>query len=226
MANRPRPFYSKIGETTVWIIPNNKAKQAVEKTLGKRFSRNDFSWWNIRFDLGKEIEPTTITDYPDQYSILPTDLTGPWGRYLPMIAWSVTISLYSEMTKGGVFRKFSNLADVLDKIQKGIEHSQSPSHDLQASFHDRELLIKELCDYNSLTYPVDSTTMLEFLQQIGFIQVNQSQGQIEYLLTGEIINPQKLLKMPKKWEERMDKFLTNGSVLFSYLSVDEIVKNQ
>jgi hypothetical protein len=189
-----------ICEQFLWITPNIRAKQAVEKMLEKKFPKNDFSWWDVRFDLGDDFNPTTVSDYPEEFSISPVNLTGPWGRYLPTSAWAVLLFLYPEMTKGGIFREFENLRDVFNKIERGIEHIKKPNYDLQASVHDKELLVKELCDYNFLTYPVDSTTLLEFLQQIGFIKVNQSQGQIKYLLAKEVISPKSLLKM-KEWTD-------------------------
>ena len=37
-------------------------------------------------------------------------------------------------------------------------------------------------------------------------------------------SPNEVLKIPKKWEERMNLFLENGSIIFSYLKIDEIVE--
>jgi hypothetical protein len=214
-----------ICERFVWITPNEKCKRAVEKMLGKKFAKNDYSWWNIRFDLGTDITLTTPSDYPEEYSLLPSELTGPWAKYLPAQTQYVIMFLYLEMTKGGKLKSFSSLNDVLQKIQELLDEKERPKKGFPASFFDRELLIKELYDYNSLTYPVDATSTLEFLQQTGFIKVIQSKGSVDYVLTAEIENPKKILKVPKGWDARMSKFLTSGSVLFSYLSTEEIIKN-
>ena len=48
--------------------------------------------------------------------------------------------------------------------------------------------------------------------------------QVEYALTAEMASPKEVLKIPKKWEERMNLFLENGSIIFSYLKIDEIVE--
>lgn len=214
-----------ICENFVWIIPNEKCKRGVEKMLGKKFAKNDYSWWNVRFDLGADIKLTTPNDYPDEFSLLPSELTGPWAKYLPARILHVITLLYLEMTVGGKLKAFSNLNEVLEKIQEGLDINGNPKDDFPASYFDRELLIKELCDFNSLTYPVDATSALEFFQQIGFIKVIQSKGSISYTLTDEMLSPKKILKIPKGWDDRMNKFLNSGSVLFSYLNTDEIIKN-
>jgi len=128
-------------EKFVWIVPNEKCKRGVEKMMGRKYAKNDFSWWNIRFDLGTEIKLTTLSDYPDEYSLLPTELTGPWAKCLPDKTLHVITYLYSRMTTGGQINRFSNLNDVLVKIQEALDVSGKPDEDFPASFFDRELLI-------------------------------------------------------------------------------------
>ena len=93
----------------VGIVPNDEMKQAVQEMSGKTFSPRDFTWWNIRLDLGKTFKPTTADDYPDEFSLVPTELSGPWGRYLPMTAFLVLHHIYVKMTRGGKLKPFPDL---------------------------------------------------------------------------------------------------------------------
>ena len=93
----------------LWIVPNDEMKQAVQEMSGKTFSPRDFTWWNIRLDLGKTFKPTTADDYPDEFSLVPTELSGPWGRYLPMTAFLVLHHIYVKMTRGGKLKPFPDL---------------------------------------------------------------------------------------------------------------------
>lgn len=205
-----------------WILPNDEAKRTVEDMSGKKFRVRDSRWWNIRLDLGKAFKATTADDYPDEFSLIPTELTGPWARYLPMQTYLVICRLYLKMTRGGKLKPFSALETVLQSIEEAIDIEGSKP-ELTGSSFDRELLIKELCEYNGLTYPVDPVTTLEFLQQTAFVQVAQAERQVQYSLAPKVLSPRKLLKIPRKWETRMDTFLKNNSALFSYLTIDEII---
>jgi hypothetical protein len=139
------------------------------------------------------------------------------------ITWAVTL-LYMRATTGGTFRAFSSLAEILDIINQGMERL-GPAKDAKSvrSEPDRELLIKELCDFNDLPYPIDAATTFDYLHRLGFVVPEQSGKKVEYSLAQELPSPEEVLSFPPDWEDRVDKFLTTGSVLFSYLSLEEIV---
>lgn len=214
-----------ICELFVWIIPNEKCKQFVEELTGKKYGKDDYSWWNTKLDLGEDFIPSTMNDYPDQYGLIPSDLIDKWARYLPTIAWQTTMFLYQKVTRNNNMDfAFQNLDHLLSEIKDGIEKSGLKTEKIEGSLVDRELLAKELCDLNSLTYPINETTMLEFLQQIGFIFVSQSKGRVTYKLVENLPSPKKILRIPKNWESKMNKFVSSGTILFAYLSTEEIVE--
>lgn len=212
-----------ICEFYVWILPNEKCRKFVENITGKRFRKDDFSWWNTNIELGEGFTPSTINDYPEQYGAIPNDLIDKWARYLPTAAWHTAMFLYQRITRNNNSDfTFENIDQLLSGLKEGIDKSGAKIGKTNDILVDRELLAKELCDFNSLTYPTSEATMLEFLQQIGFILIFQSRGKVVYSLTKHLPRPKKVLKISKQWEEKMDKFVSSGTILFAYLNIDEI----
>jgi hypothetical protein len=159
----------------VWFVPTNKVKEMVEESNDVKFRKNDFSWWNYRLDLGEEIELTTFSDYPELYHLVPNEFTDLWAIYLPKLAFGAMWSLYYEMLCGGKSKTIDSLQEMLKIIEEGLVNffSNEEDNDKQDSSIDREFLLKELYDYNSITYPIDAPTILNCLQQIGLITVIQ-----------------------------------------------------
>jgi len=203
-------------EHFVWILPTEECKQLVEEIMGETFVQDDFSWWNARIDLGKGIMPTTIDHYPNGYGLVPDVVIDRWAKYLPGAVFSALFLLYMRATTGGGFRTFSNLSEIVEVIDRSLTIELT-------SDADRELLIKELCDFNRLPYPVGAHTAFDYLCKIGFIVISQYRTQVEYSLATDIPLPEDVLHTPKGWEDRVDKYLSTGSVLFSYLTLEEIV---
>lgn len=210
----------------VWFVPKNEVKEMIEKSNNIKFSKNDFSWWNYKYDLGTEIELSTFSDYPELYHLIPTDFTDLWGIYLSKLAFSTMYFLYHEMLAGGESKTIDSLQEMLILIEEGISKYISVKEDNEKynTAVDRELLIKELYDYNSITYPIDTPTILNCLQQVGLISVNQEKTRIKYQIPQITPKPKKVFKFPKNWHKRMDEYIEKGTILFSYLTINEIVQ--
>jgi hypothetical protein len=214
-----------IGEDFVWILPTVECRRLVEQITEESYSEDDYSWWDVRVDLGEGIKPRTAVDYPDRYSAVPNALIDSWMRYLPSRTSIVLMSLYQQATQGGTFKALGSFSDTLAAIVRAFEqaHRFQDSTKLETSYPDRELLIKELHLHNELPYPVDAATTLDYLQRIGFIVSNQSGTNIEYSLIEEPVPAHEVIAIPTGWEEKTNKFLATGSILFAYLSLEEIV---
>lgn len=215
----------KIFEHVVWIAPKEECRKIINSKLKKRFKSNSYKWWDVRINLGKSLKPTNSEDYPDDFVFMPIKIFDSWVRYLPNTVFSVLSVLCSKAFKGGKIRYFAGLNEILPIIDEILEHDAIQEIKTESSVTDRELLLKELCDYNSLPYPVDSNTVFDFLCKLGFIQVNNSELGLTYSLKPEIPDPLETLKFRDGWQERFEKYLITGTVLFSYLSYKEALSD-
>lgn len=216
-----------VGELFVWIVPTEECKHLAERITEKDYAEDDFSWWDVQIDLGEAITPYTAADYPDRYRIIPNELTDSWMRCLPSRIAAVLMFLYGQATRGGTFKSFGGLTEVLEAIEQGFEWADQleSGPGIRTTEPDRELLIKELYDHNNLPYPVDAATTLDYLQRVGFIVSKQNGTDLVYSLTEEPASAEKVLNIPPGWEYKMNKFLATGSVLFAYLSLEEIARD-
>lgn len=207
-------------EDFVWILPGEDCKRFAESLTGQSFSENDYRWWNVYIDYGATFQPETPKDYPQDYSLFPQDLFVRWMRYLTPWTTDALIALYIEASKGGELTPFTDFKELLRVINQALVLA----HD--DPLPDRQLLIKELYDFNALPYPVDAESVFDFLCAVGFLKVKQNALKVEYWLTEDMPDPEEVLSFPENWEKRVDKFLVTGSVLFSYLSVEEIISGE
>jgi len=204
----------------VWFCPNEKCKKIFTKGIKKKFLKDDFSWWNIYINVGPEINLETVDDHSEHFSKIPNNLFY-WMKYFPVYIGHIVMRLYSVGSKGLNLKPFSDISGILEIIEKEIDNSKSKRDDVNP---DRELLIKELLDYNNIVYPVDAKSVFDFLCRIKIISVQKTKSGIAYVLAEDIKHPYKILKIPSEWEERAEKYIKTGSVLFVYFNdIDEIL---
>jgi len=211
-----------MGEAYVWIYPKDECRLEISKTRERRFRKDDFSWWNtvIRLD---DLKLETCYDYPERYCIFPMELVK-WYRYLPGYVAPVIPRLYAMASVGGKLKAYESLSEVLKEINDELECLAEAERKHGHSDPDREVLIKELYDFNRINYPLHAEEVFDFLSHIGFIGVDSSQGKARYLMAEQCPDPKEILRFPSGWHERAETYVRTGSVLFSYLTVEEAVK--
>jgi hypothetical protein len=208
-----------ITDEYAWILPTSDAKKFVEGIANETFEQDDYSWWDFKIDLKDDLYPETSEDYPEDYTLIPTELQEAWSSYLPTGVFFVLLELYHIALKGGTRRNFKSLSEVLVIIEKSFQKlSSKPSYEI-----DRELLLKELCDYNQIPYPVDAATTFDYLRATGLLITKKSKKKVKYILPINLPDPHDVFQFPPQWEKRIDNYLNTGSVLFSYLTLEEIV---
>lgn len=208
-----------------WIAPAPECKLIAEKLTGKSFSEHDYSWWDIIVDLGGSLTTESVEE-SDDWLKRSKELSQTWARYLPAQAHIALVIMYLKATLNDEPWAFTSLEQVIAFVEDTFHAASSRAEQplSEAMGPDRELLIKELFDYNNYPYPVDAISMFDFLNRVGFIYIDQSGGTTSYALAEEVPRAAPCFLFPPQWEERLQKYLTTGSVLFSYLSLDEIVK--
>jgi hypothetical protein len=210
----------------VWIAPKLSLKQLVEEVQGCKYGPADYSWWEVRYDIQQDIVPASISDHPENLIYLPAEFHK-WHRYLPARLILALPYLYSLLSTRGRLRSVAGLDALLSLIETAVEKTSRGEHREQsASTIDRELLIKELLDTNGVPYPIDKTTTFDFLVATGFIRIKRRKRTVAYSLARSVPDPLKRLRMPANWNMRTEKFLTTGSILFAYLTVDEVVSSR
>lgn len=212
-----------IGDNFVWFYPKEKCKIIVQNQKGKQPKSGDYSWWNAVVNLGADIKLTDLDDYPDMYSLHPTDLTAKWSKYLPHHVLVTLGILYMKYTVGGTLKPFGRVSVALKALDENIDKHKDQK-EYSGSFPDRELLLKELYDYNGFDYPVDAKTMFDFLEGLGFIDATTKNNKAIYSLAYDLPDPKARLKFPKGWHDRAKAYLMTGTILFSYLDADEALK--
>lgn len=213
-----------IRELFVWFKPNKKCKRFAERITGEKFAQDDYRWWNVIIDFEDKLSAPTSENYAERFSFSPEAMTGEWAQFIPTnLTWAITL-LYFEAAKGLKYRAFDNLSDILALIREGMEQEEVggpiKKHDFAL---DREVLVKELFDFNKLPYPTNPETAFDFLCRVGFIIQNRNGLKVEYALAQVAPDPAKVLSFPQDWEKRVEEFVRTGSIVFSYLSLDEIL---
>jgi hypothetical protein len=203
----------------VWIVPTEECKSLAERITSEKYDKDDYTWWDVKLDLGEKLVPTTTEDYPEEFSLYPSDIMEQWSRYLHINAAHALVILYSKASIGGNISPFSCVEEILNILEEVFQSKDV----IEGTAIDREILIKELCEYNKLPYPIDPHSYFDYFLKLGFIQVKQDKLKTEYCLASDMPEPSKILSFPDAWEEKINKYVTTGSILFSYLSIDEIV---
>lgn len=206
-----------------WFLPTYKCKRVVQEITEKDFEEDDYSWWNVKIEFDDSLIPKTPEDDPERYASIPDEIMKSWGRYLPKKAYISLIMLYSRGTTLKGFVSFESINTVLDAIESGIESVQEEVESAsESSTADRELLIKELYDYNDFPYPTNEESIFDLFMDLGFIYTDREEGKHCYYLNKNVNKASDVIDIPPGWEDKMDKFTKTGSILFSYLEVDEV----
>jgi hypothetical protein len=208
----------------VWFVPTDKVKEMIEEDNNVAFKKNDFSWWNYKWDMGTDMELTTMSDYPELYHLIPNYFLDTWGLYLPGIATGALFSMYRSMVGSDTLISVKSTQKILELIEQGINNILGESSMKYESSIDKELLLKELCDYNDIPYPVDAFTTLDYLTRMGLVTVTQEKSGISYQIPINAPRPNSIFRFPNKWKKRMDQYIEKGTVLFSYLTINEIIQ--
>jgi len=216
-----------VGNKFVWFAPKESTRDFVGNQFGMTFDSSDYSWWNFCTDFGDTLIPKTLEDFPESYFLFPKYLLNDWAKYMPMPFHALVIDLYASKTRGGEVLHFSNTTELLAEIQDSMDTDQyQRNFSTQPSSIDREFLIKELFEFNSLIYPMSGNEYMDLCLRFGVISVREEDDNLHIHLAEDLDSPTTFLKIPSGWDERYEKFIITGSILFSYLSLDEIVGRQ
>ena len=198
-----------IGDNFVWFYPKNECRELICGTEKKRKKLENYSWWNTVVTLEKNIKPDTIEDSPERFSLFPLGIFKKWARYLPSHIEILLFDLFITATKGGKFKIYESISEFLEVIDTCL--TRVLEREFRSSYQpDRELLIKELYEYNSIVYPIDASSTFDFLQRINIITTRKVKGNLVYLLSKRQPNPNKILKFPPGWHDRAKLFANTG----------------
>lgn len=192
-------------------------------SLQRKFKKDDFSWWNVLIDFEETLQSPTPENISEKFSFSPSDLIGPWSCYLPATVTWVVMNLYVKATKGLSFKPFSKLTNLLNLIRYSLEQATTKLEEKYATESEHEVLVKELFDFSGLPYPVNPETMFDVLSRLGFVITSRDGIKVEYLVAQDLPEPEKVLQFPDGWFQRLEEFVRTGSILFSYLELDEIL---
>ncbi len=191
---------------------NGQAEMSEEETIA-----GEYWWWNTKIAFDEGFDPSVPK--PEDYILIPDWFYELPKRYLPEITQHLLLRLFSHLTLGlrsdNLIISRRELAEIIELLLE--EYAE---HDHGTENIDRELLVKELCDYNGHVYPVDIDTYISYLQSTSFILPTENESVYK---VAEDWTASSVFSIPPKWEEKYIKFVETGSVLFGYLSIDEIV---
>ena len=210
-----KPFVYK---EFVWFDVKNEFKLEGRSEFDQKKIERKFWWWWALIDFDEGFIPPLPEDKPENYSLLPNWFFEIPKRYLPEIIIHLIPRLFSYLTLG---LKIEDLLISVDELTEIINEAfdEYKNQSVQTEAIDRELLIKELCDYNNYIYPVDVHTTLSYLESIAIISTTRMPT--IYKLADEFEIPSSF-SVTDEWEEKFNKFVETGSVLFGYLSLEEI----
>ncbi len=205
--NKPEIF-----ESFVWFSPSKETKKEIGKSMQKNFKQDHYSLWRSVLEIEESLFLYTQEEYSGRFCKIPSVLMDKWSAYLPTSIIDVLMDLYSHSTSGGKEACFETKEELLSVVSKSLERTAKKDH-----CPDRELLIKEICDYNLIDYPISSDEVFVYLMKVGILKKVVSNAKTVYSLEEIPAEPKKILKQPPGWEMRAKKYLTVGSVLFSYM---------
>lgn len=203
----------------VWFDVTHEYKTEGQLALEPEQPPREYWWWREIIEFDEGFVPPIPSDRPEDFVLIPEWIFEIPQRYLPEMIVLLLPKLFSYLTLG---LKIENLAlnvdDLLGIIDSFFDEYNYPNDHTEAV--DRELLVKELCDYNGYTYPVDVQTTISYLESIGIVSTIENQTTYELASTFEIPSE---FSVTDEWEEKFHKFVETGSVLFAYMSYEEIV---
>lgn len=203
----------------VWFDVTDEYKTKGQPDLETEKSVSEFWWWRVLIEFDEGFIPPIPSDQPEDYSLIPDWYFEFPKRYMPEVIVQLLLKLFSHVTLGldieNLVLDEDELIEIIDSIFDQYAYSSESAEAI-----DRELLVKELCDYNGYTYPIDAKTTISYLRSTGFISTTENQTTYELTMTFEI--PAEFT-VTDEWEEKFCKFVETGSVLFAYMSFEEIV---
>lgn len=205
----------------VWFYPKSSYKEKIISTfLPNQELIDDLQWWNIAIELSGDCNFNTKPKSEEDYILIPNEIIGEWYRYLPRYLPMIITKLYCKKSKGMNFQQFKDKLEIIEIIDNEIKNKID-----DIGCPDRELIIKELLNFNKLEYPIDSEAICDLLIKIGIIDVKYEGIRVNYFISnGESIKlPSEVLTIPKNWDDKLDHYLNTGSILLSYLNIDEII---
>lgn len=203
----------------VWFDVTDEYKSKGESVLDPEQATREFWWWWVRVDFDEGFVPPIPSDQPEELSLIPEWFFTIQKKYLPEVVITLLPKLFCHLTLGLKLENLVLSADELANIINSVFEQQAyPSDDTEAI--DRALLVKELCDFNGHTYPIDTETTISYLESMGIISATKNS--IGYELATEFTIPTEFT-ITDEWEEKFYTFVETGSVLFAYMSLEEIV---
>ena len=203
----------------VWFDVKQEFKTKGFSATFQEEPTKEFWWWKGLCDFEEGFMPTIPADNPESLSLVPNWFQELPKRYFPRIVHYVLLELFLCLTVGlkvdGLKIKKFKLLEIMREIISKYDFPENHAEEV-----DGELLVKELCDYNGYIYPVDEQATFNYLKSLGVIK--NKHGSSAVIFVGEFKFSANFL-VPEDWEERYNKYVETGSILFSYLSVDEIV---
>jgi hypothetical protein len=211
------PYFT---EFYVWFYPRLESKSYFSKSSVSDFTNIDNKWWNISIELNNTNLHLNLPS-DEHFIFIPSIIIGDWSKYLPIYFTDIITQIYYKKSRGSTFSSFKNKKELTDLIstifvdKKSLEKDYSP---------DRELIIKELLNYNNLTYPVDEQSTYDLLIKIGIIVLEYEGLEVRYQLSdgSHVKLPEEVLKFPSTWTNKINNYLETGSILLSYLNIKEL----
>jgi hypothetical protein len=207
----------RVYEKFVWILPNDDCRKYAEEVTGEVFAPNDYRWWDTYINFGDDFEPMNADDVPERFSQIPNALMEGWAKYLPTWIYNALLVVYSKAFQ----LDNPNGSISLEKLEQIFEENLNTWETQPNPFEaDRGLLIKEICDFNNLHYPYNVEVAIAFISNLGFVVRTDA---LEATMVLDIKLPENVLSLPDEWRERYDIFIRTGSILFAYLTTEEIM---
>lgn len=212
-----------IGKYYTWFYPGKKMKKKIEKIEKAIIPDNDFSWWKSKVDLKVKIDSPTLFDKKRNYFLVP--ILDEWYKYLPDNVPLIIYHLCYKLCQGGFFKELDAVSDIISLIREGRhKFKERGVRKHRYSKVDRELLIKELLEYNNLQYPTSDDEILDFLVKLEFITVVKKKGKVKYRMNKNIPSAKNKIKEPPRWRNKTRRFIEKGTIIFDYIELEELLK--
>lgn len=205
-----------------WFFPTKDTMESYNERLvddsEKINSVSDL--WSTLVSYGEGLESSKAEDRPDDLSYYPEKLIEYWQKFIPGVLLFSIQGIYIEASKGLKWKAFQSEDQVIKIIKDQVLHFEKSNDNKLLDYSiDRNLLVKEIFEYNGYSYTYEPEEIYKQLISLNFLL---SKGNDEFEVNHEEVICD--FKYPKGWKRKYDKYIETGSILFGYLKLSEIVK--
>ena len=197
-----------VGKEYTWFFVKDSMRNKLLKnnTISKSMSR--YGWWKTRIKLEQPLDSKDFTHQKEFFSVPHIEDI---EHLLPFEITAIIMELSYRLNPSGKFLR-AKKTEILWYIEQAKKKINSGNNNKDILYlPDREVLIKELLEFNNLTYPCTTNEVFDFLLKIEMLVSEKDDFEFLYGFNKKI--PKVKFNKPNGWDEKASSFIEEGNIL-------------